>query len=234
MIGILTARVVPLLPRLDMVLYHHHRPNLITCNTTAVGTRAPLLHPHPRHLLLVTVARTMMRTIVVGRDTTIGIHSTVNGEDAIGVGVVGRTTTRVAVIECMVGRHIRRRDRFEPGIESETALVGCYITRTRRSIIITIIIGGTETMTLIVNIIILLLPEVEIKARVVAEGAVAGVTAEMRDGVDGCARIAENEILGDPAGGVEETTSPETTRDTRASREPKRLDLADGIATKIT
>jgi hypothetical protein len=56
----------------------------------------------------------------------------------------------------------------------------------------------------------------------------------MEDEVDGCARIAENEIIEDPAGGVEETTYTETTRDTRVSRERKSLDLADGIATKIT
>lgn len=141
--------------------------------------------------------------------------------------------------ECILVRRIRRRDRFELEIEesSETVLpvVGCYIrTRITRSIISTIIIGGIGTRTVMVHMRILLVLEVEIEAGV--EGAVvgAGVTAEMVDGVDERARIVENEIIEDPAGGVEETTFMVMTRDTRANRDQKRLDLADGIAMKIT
>jgi hypothetical protein len=174
-------------------------------------------------------------------------NSTMTIEDAIGVGVIGRITLMVAVIlvERIVTPRIRRRDLLEVEIVSaisETAplaTVGCYSTRIRRitvNIIITIIGGtATKTLLLLVNIIILLLLlEVEKEARVEAAEVVAGVTVEMEDEVDGCARIAENEIIEDPAGEVEETTYTETTRDTRASLEPKSLDLADGIAMKIT
>jgi hypothetical protein len=256
MIEIRIARAVPLLHHpLDMVVrYRHHRNirNRITCSTTVVAevvttTRAmaaPFLH-HPHHLLPVTVVvvevDTTMLTIMAGQlpTTTTGIHTITIGEeeiDMIGVGVIGTSTITmvVIVIECILVRHIRRRDRFEPEIESETVpAVDCCTTRIRRSIII--IIGGIETKTVMDNISILVwLLEVEIEAGV--EGAVvgAGVTAEMGDGVDERARIAENEIIEDPAGGVEEMTFMETTRDTRASRDPKSLDLADGIAMKIT
>jgi hypothetical protein len=175
--------------------------------------------------------------------------------DVTGVGVIGRTTMRmvvelaVIVVECIGMRRIRRQDLAEVEIETseseiEIVLVtfGCYSTTIMRSstVRITIIIGGTETKTgiLLVNIIIiillLLVLEVEKEVRAVVEGAVLGVTAEMEDGVDGCARTAESEIIEDPAGEVEETTYTERTRDTIVSQEPKSLDLADGIAMKIT
>lgn len=216
-----------------------------------MGTRAPLLHHHLHLLLDIMMGVRIMkiRTIMAGwEDMMIGMHNSIMTiEDAIGVGVIGRITLMVAVIlvECIVTPRIRRRDLSEIESESEiseTALleiVGCCSMRIRRITVNTIItiIGGTATKTalLLVNIIILLLlSEVEREARVVSAGAVAGVTVEMIDEVDGCTQIAENEIIEDPAGVVEETTYTETTRDTRVSREPKSLDLADGIAMKIT
>jgi hypothetical protein len=229
--------------------YHRHPHRITICSTMAVvvGTRAPLLH----HFLVTTVVHTIMkmRTIMAGwEDMMIDMHNSIMTiEDAIGVAVIGRITLMVAVIlvECIVTPRIRHRDLSEVEIESEiseTVLlvpVGCYSMRTRRSIvrIITITIRGTATKTvlLLVNIIILLLLlEAETEARVAAAEVVAGVPVEMEDEGDGCAQIAENEIIEDPAGGVEETTYTETTRDTRVSREPKSLDLADGIAMKIT
>jgi hypothetical protein len=166
---------------LDLALDHRHSHRITICSTMAVvvvdSTRAPLLHHH--HLLdimVVVVARiTKIRTIMAEREDTMTgmhhMHRTMIGEDldldAIGVGVVGRIITRmVGVRECIGMRRIRRRDLSEGEIESETSetvlvTVGCYSTRTRRSIvrIIAITIGGTETKTVIplVNIIILLL-----------------------------------------------------------------------------
>lgn len=213
-------------------------------------------------VVVVVRLHTMIRTMGQDTNTTIAMHTNVpctmtGQEDAIGVGVIERNpiivmvdvnvdvnvNVNVMLIEGIIVMHrIRRRDRFEVEIESERVLpvVGCCSTRTRRNITIIITtIGGTETKTVIlllsiIILLLLLLLEVEIEARVVAEGAVPGVTVEMEDGVGECARIAENEIIEDPAGGVGETSSIETTRDTRVSREPKSLDLADGIAMKIT
>jgi hypothetical protein len=189
-----------------------HRPHLLLPDTVAVLLRTITT------IFTIMVAGRREEDTTIGThlhmDTTTTMIFIEEDLDVIGVGVIGRTTMArmleglaVIVVECIGMRRIRCQDLSEVEIETSEieivlVTVGFYSMRTRSStvrltIIIIIIIGGTETKTgirlvSIIIILLLLVLEIEKEVRAVVEGAVPGVTAEMEDGVDGCARIAEN------------------------------------------
>jgi hypothetical protein len=229
-----------------VVVDTHNAPFLHNNNNNNLATAVPTMHR----------IRTMVVDNNVVEDTTTGINIQINiytdtTGDNNAIEVIERTTSSsmsmaaMAVVIMPVQVCIECRQVHivvgliqRLGLLEEIAAVvdSCIHNNkmTRKSII-----GEVERMIIIIILLLLLLLLVEIRvveAIVGVEGAIAGVGAivEMGDGVGGCARIAEKEMIEDPAGGVEETITIEMTIDTRPSREPRSRDLlADGIVTKI-
>jgi hypothetical protein len=230
-----------------VVVDTHNAPFLHNNNNNNLATAVPTMHR----------IRTMVVDNNVVEDTTTGINIQINiytdtTGDNNAIEVIERTTSSsmsmaaMAVVIMPVQVCIECRQVHivvgliqRLGLLEEIAAVvdSCIHNNkmTRKSII-----GEVERMMIIIIILLLLLlllVEIRVVEAIVGvEGAIAGVGAivEMGDGVGGCARIAEKEMIEDPAGGVEETITIEMTIDTRPSREPRSRDLlADGIVTKI-